>query len=192
MSGAPSRQPRSARARSDIKKYLLDNEEAPVITRRHWAVLIEPTVKSVPVLLAGGWLFVLDPSNRLTSSVGLLIVLAALAYYGLRAGNGRTVSAVLVGLGGFQLYDGLSNTPCSACTRSATAWTSVPTTPSGTAAQRLPSWWAWCCSAARGARARIRPERDSGRGPWSGRALDPHGPHGRRNPGAGERRFAAG
>jgi membrane protein YdbS with pleckstrin-like domain len=84
MSGPPPRRPRSARARSDIKKYLLDNEDAPVITRRHWAVLIEPTVKSVPVLLAGGWLFVLDPSNRLTSSVGLLIVLAALAYYGLR------------------------------------------------------------------------------------------------------------
>jgi uncharacterized membrane protein YdbT with pleckstrin-like domain len=56
----------------------------PVITRRHWAVLIEPTVKFVPVLLAGGWLLVLDPGNRLTSSVGLLIVLAALVYYGLR------------------------------------------------------------------------------------------------------------
>ena len=84
MSGPPSREPRSARARNDIKKYLLDNEDVPVITRRHWAVLIGPTVKAVPVLLAGGWLFVLDPRNRLSTSVGLLIVLAALVYYGLR------------------------------------------------------------------------------------------------------------
>jgi membrane protein YdbS with pleckstrin-like domain len=84
VSGPPSREPRSARARSDIAKYLLANEEVPVITRRHWAVLIEPGVKSVPVFLAGGWLFVLDPGNRLTSSVGLLLVLGALAYFGLR------------------------------------------------------------------------------------------------------------
>jgi membrane protein YdbS with pleckstrin-like domain len=84
VSGPPLREPRSARARNDIKKYLLDNEEVPVITRRHWAVLLEPGVKSVPVFLGGGWLFVLDPGNRLTSSVGLLLVLGALAYFGLR------------------------------------------------------------------------------------------------------------
>jgi membrane protein YdbS with pleckstrin-like domain len=84
MSGPPWSEPRSARARNDIKKYLLDNEDVPVITRRHWAVLIEPAAKAVPVFLAGGWLFVLDPGNRLTSSVGLLLVLGALAYFGLR------------------------------------------------------------------------------------------------------------
>jgi membrane protein YdbS with pleckstrin-like domain len=84
MSGPSWTQPRSARARNDIKKYLLDSEEVPVITRRHWAVLIEPTVKAIPVFLAGGWLFVLDPGNHLTSFVGLLVVLAALIYYGLR------------------------------------------------------------------------------------------------------------
>jgi membrane protein YdbS with pleckstrin-like domain len=80
----PPKEPRSARARSDIAKYLLENEEVPVITRRHWAVLIEPGGKALPVLVAGGWLFVLDPANRLTSSVGLLLVLGALAYFGLR------------------------------------------------------------------------------------------------------------
>jgi membrane protein YdbS with pleckstrin-like domain len=84
MSGPLSREPRSARARNDIRKYLLDNEEVPVITRRHWAVLIEPTVRAFPVFVAGGWLFVLDPGNRFTSAVGLLIVLGALVYYGLR------------------------------------------------------------------------------------------------------------
>jgi membrane protein YdbS with pleckstrin-like domain len=84
VSGPPSREPRSARARSDIKKYLLDNEDVPVITRRHWAVLVEPGVKSVPVLLLGGWLFLLDPANRLTSFAGLLLVLGALIYLGLR------------------------------------------------------------------------------------------------------------
>src|ERR1700712_3868408 len=84
MSGPSSTQPRSARARNDIKKYLLDNEKVPVITRRHWAVLIEPTVKAVPVFLAGGWLFLLDSGNHVTSFVGLAVVLAALVYYGLR------------------------------------------------------------------------------------------------------------
>jgi len=84
MSGPSSTQPRSARARNDIKKSLLDNEKVPVIPRRHWAVLIEPTVKAVPVFLAGGWLFLLDSGNHVTSFVGLAVVLAALVYYGLR------------------------------------------------------------------------------------------------------------
>ena len=55
-----------------------------MITRRHWAVLLEPGAKSLPVFLAGGWLFVLDPANRLTSTVGLLLLLGAMAYFGLR------------------------------------------------------------------------------------------------------------
>ena len=84
MSGPQPNQPRSARARSDIKKYLLENEDVPVITRRHWAVLLEPGAKSLPVLVIGGWLFLLDPANRLTSTVGLLLVLGTLVYFGLR------------------------------------------------------------------------------------------------------------
>ena len=72
------------RARKDVEKYLLPGEDAVVVTRRHWAVLIEPAVKSVPVFLAGGWLFLLDSGNHLTSFVGLVVVLAALLYYGLR------------------------------------------------------------------------------------------------------------
>ena len=31
------------RARQDVQKYLLPDERAKVVTRRHWAVLIEPT-----------------------------------------------------------------------------------------------------------------------------------------------------
>ena len=58
-----------------------------VATRRHWAVLIEPTVKFLPVFVAGGWLLLLDPDNRVSSSAGLLVVLAALVYYGLRVGE---------------------------------------------------------------------------------------------------------
>jgi hypothetical protein len=84
MTGPERKLPRSARARKDIEKYLLPNEGWVIITQRHPAVLIEPTVKFLPVLLAGGWLLTFDPDNRFTSSVGLLVILAALAYYGLR------------------------------------------------------------------------------------------------------------
>ena len=83
MSGPPSdRLP--ARARKDVEKYLLPTEEAVVVTRRHWAVLIEPTAKFLPVFLIGGWLLVLDPENRVTSSAGLLVIIGSLLYYGLR------------------------------------------------------------------------------------------------------------
>jgi membrane protein YdbS with pleckstrin-like domain len=73
-----------SRARKDVDKYLLPEETAVVATRRHWAVLIEPTVKFLPVFVAGGWLLLVDPENRVTSSAGLLVILASLAYYGLR------------------------------------------------------------------------------------------------------------
>jgi hypothetical protein len=72
------------RASKDVRKYLLPDETAVVATRRHWAVLIEPTAKFLPVFVAGGWLLLLDPDNRVTSSVGLLVILASLGYYGLR------------------------------------------------------------------------------------------------------------
>ena len=72
------------RASKDVQKYLLPDETAVVATRRHWAVLIEPTVKFLPVFVAGGWLLLLDPDNRVTSSAGLLVLLGSLVYYGLR------------------------------------------------------------------------------------------------------------
>ena len=78
----PGRLP--TRARKDVEKYLLRGETAVVVTRRHWAVLIEPTAKFLPVFLIGGWLLQFDGDNRVTSSVGLLLLLAALTYYGLR------------------------------------------------------------------------------------------------------------
>jgi membrane protein YdbS with pleckstrin-like domain len=74
-----------ARASKDVDKYLLDDEKPAVLAvRRHWAVLIEPTVKFLPVFLIGGWLLLLDPENRVTSSAGLIVVVASLIYYGLR------------------------------------------------------------------------------------------------------------
>jgi len=75
------------RAGKDVQKYLLPGETAVVATRRHWAVLIEPTVKFLPVFVGGGWLLLLDPDNRVSSSAGLLVILASLAYYGLRVGE---------------------------------------------------------------------------------------------------------
>jgi membrane protein YdbS with pleckstrin-like domain len=80
----PEPQELPPRARKDVAKYLLPDERAVVATRRHWAVLIEPTVKFVPFFLAGGWLLLLDPDNRVSSSAGLLVILGALVYYGLR------------------------------------------------------------------------------------------------------------
>ncbi len=76
-----------ARASKDVAKYLLDDEEAVLAVRRHWAVLIEPTAKFLPVFLLGGWLLLLDPENRVTSSAGLIVLVAALGYYVLRVGE---------------------------------------------------------------------------------------------------------
>ncbi|MFD2090415.1 PH domain-containing protein [Blastococcus deserti] len=75
------------RASKDVEKYLLPDETAVVATRRHWAVLIEPTVKALPFLVAGGWLVLRDPENRVTSWAGLLVLLATLLYYALRVGE---------------------------------------------------------------------------------------------------------
>jgi membrane protein YdbS with pleckstrin-like domain len=72
------------RASKDVEKYLLPDERAVVATRRHWAVLIEPTAKSLPVFVVGVWLLLLDPDNRVTSTAGLLVLLGSLGYYGLR------------------------------------------------------------------------------------------------------------
>ena len=83
MSG-PAADRLPARARKDVEKYLLPDEQAVVVTRRHWAVLIEPTVKFLPVFVVGGWLLLLDPENRVSSSAGLLVILGSLLYYGLR------------------------------------------------------------------------------------------------------------
>jgi uncharacterized membrane protein YdbT with pleckstrin-like domain len=86
MSGPqPDRLP--VRARKDVEKYLLPGEQAVVVTRRHWAVLIEPTVKVLPVFVIGGWLLLLDPQNRVSSSAGLLVIVGSLIYYGLRVGE---------------------------------------------------------------------------------------------------------
>ncbi len=72
------------RARKDVAKYLLEGEEVVIATRRHWASLVEPVAKSLPVLVLGGWVLTLDPDNRFTSITGLLLLVAGLGYLGLR------------------------------------------------------------------------------------------------------------
>ena len=84
MTGSERPLPRSARARKDIEKYLLPNEDWEIITQRHPASLIRPTLIVLPILLVGGWLLLLDPDNRFTSSVGLLVLAGALIFYALR------------------------------------------------------------------------------------------------------------
>jgi uncharacterized membrane protein YdbT with pleckstrin-like domain len=84
---APSSPTLPTRAAKDVGKYLLPDETAVVATRRHWAVLIEPTVKFLPMAVVGCWLLLLDPENRVTNTAGLLVVLGALVYYGLRLGE---------------------------------------------------------------------------------------------------------
>lgn len=75
------------RASKDADKYLLPGEDVVLATRRHWAVLIGPTLRFLPVLLVGGWLFLLDPDNAVTSTAGLVLLLGALAWYALRVGE---------------------------------------------------------------------------------------------------------
>ena len=75
------------RASKDADKYLLPGEDVVLATRRHWAVLIEPTLKFLPAFVVGGVLFLLDPDNAVTSVVGLVVVLGSLVYYALRVGE---------------------------------------------------------------------------------------------------------
>jgi membrane protein YdbS with pleckstrin-like domain len=72
------------RAHRDVAKYLLDDEEAVLAVRRHWAVLIEPTAKFLPAFLLGGWLLLLDPDNPVSSSAGLIVLVLSLGWYALR------------------------------------------------------------------------------------------------------------
>ncbi|MBM7805747.1 membrane protein YdbS with pleckstrin-like domain [Geodermatophilus bullaregiensis] len=78
---------RPPRWAKDAAKYLLPGEEAVVATRRHWAVLLEPAAKRLPVLAVGVWVLTLDPENRVGSAVGALVVLWALGSFALRAGE---------------------------------------------------------------------------------------------------------
>jgi membrane protein YdbS with pleckstrin-like domain len=79
---------RKPRWSKDADKYLLPEEHPPVVaTRRHWAVLLAPTVKAAPVLALGGWLLLLDPENRFTTTAGFLVLVGALVYLALRAGE---------------------------------------------------------------------------------------------------------
>jgi len=75
------------RASKDADKYLLRGEHVVLATRRHWAVLIEPTVRFLPVFLVGGVVFLVDPGNAVTSVAGLVVLLGALGYYALRVGE---------------------------------------------------------------------------------------------------------
>jgi membrane protein YdbS with pleckstrin-like domain len=75
------------RASKDADKYLLPGEDVVLATRRHWAVLVEPTLKFLPAAVVGGVLFLLDPDNPVTSVVGLVVLLGALVYYALRVGE---------------------------------------------------------------------------------------------------------
>jgi membrane protein YdbS with pleckstrin-like domain len=89
--GGPATPPpdgRRPRWSKDAEKYLLEHEKPPVVaTRRHWAVLVVPVAKALPVLAVGLWLMVLDPENRVTASVGLIALVGALGYLALRAGE---------------------------------------------------------------------------------------------------------
>jgi membrane protein YdbS with pleckstrin-like domain len=73
----------SRRAEKDGNKYLLPDETVRVAVRRHPAVLIEPTLKALPVYVVGGWLLLQGPENRPVSAVGLVVLVGVSIYYGL-------------------------------------------------------------------------------------------------------------
>ncbi|MGY1807291.1 PH domain-containing protein [Blastococcus sp. SYSU D00669] len=81
--GHPRTMYEGRRARKDVAKYLLPGEEVIIATRRHWASLFEPAAKSLPAVALGFWLLTLDPDNRVSSSAGLLLLVAGLGYLGL-------------------------------------------------------------------------------------------------------------
>jgi membrane protein YdbS with pleckstrin-like domain len=80
VSGPRTRRPRWGK---DAEKYLLPDEPPVIATRRHPAVLFRPSVRGVPALVVGGWLLQLDPENRISAVLGLLLVLGALMYLAL-------------------------------------------------------------------------------------------------------------
>jgi hypothetical protein len=86
--GTPPSDGRRPQWSKDAEKYLLPHEQPPVIaTRRHWAVLIAPGLKSVPFLALGLWLLLLDRDNRVSTTAGFLVLVGAAVYLGLRIGE---------------------------------------------------------------------------------------------------------
>ena len=81
---APHGPPAPPRARKDVEKYLLPSEGSVVATRRHWAVLIGPTVKFLPVFVVGGWLLLLDPGQPGQQHARPARAPRRAVYYGLR------------------------------------------------------------------------------------------------------------
>jgi uncharacterized membrane protein YdbT with pleckstrin-like domain len=71
----------------DADKYLLPDEPPVIATRRHPAVLFRPFVRGVPALVVGVWLLQLDPTNRVSATLGLVVVLGALVYLALYVGE---------------------------------------------------------------------------------------------------------
>jgi hypothetical protein len=84
VAGPRQRRPRWGK---DAAKYLLADEPPVIATRRHPAVLARPVARGLPVLLLGGWVLTVDPTNEVTSTIGLIAVLGALAYLGLHVGE---------------------------------------------------------------------------------------------------------
>jgi membrane protein YdbS with pleckstrin-like domain len=79
--------PRPPRWGKDAEKYLLADEPPVIATRRHPAVLVRPLIRGIPALVVGVWLLQLDPANRVSSVLGLLVVLGALVYLALHVGE---------------------------------------------------------------------------------------------------------
>ena len=80
MPGPRTRRPRWGR---DAEKYLLSDEPPVIATRRHPAVLVRPFARVLPALVVGGWLLQLDPDNRTSTTLGLVVTAGALLYLGL-------------------------------------------------------------------------------------------------------------
>jgi membrane protein YdbS with pleckstrin-like domain len=81
--------PRRPRWGKDAEKYLLADEPPVIATRRHPAVLFRPFVRGVPAIIVGIWLLQLDPNNRVSATLGLLVVLGSLVYLGLHVAEWR-------------------------------------------------------------------------------------------------------
>jgi uncharacterized membrane protein YdbT with pleckstrin-like domain len=67
---------------SDLDKYLIPTEAPVVVTRRHWASMLKATGQAGLALLLGLWLLGYTGDSQAMSSFAVLVILAALAWFG--------------------------------------------------------------------------------------------------------------
>jgi len=80
---------------SDLDKYLIPTETPVVVTTRHWASMLKASAIALLVLLIGLWLLGYTGDDQAMSSFAVLLILAALGWYGWQVLRWRTEEFVI-------------------------------------------------------------------------------------------------